>query len=164
MKAEFIDGRFIIFLDVDGVLCSYAKNIYVRGSADEFAPDGEHYFMRSAIDALNTIIDYYDADLCMISGWNSKFQNEAAYKSFLVGRGIHVNNLYIGDSHKRLDFILRAIADGLKHYLVIDDEAYKYYKNMDAIGYSRILRTGRNRCLDEDDAWLVTQNFKLNVT
>lgn len=53
--------NFIIFLDVDGVLCSY-EDFKFRDKND-----GKQIFRPYSIKALNKIIEYYNADLCMIS-------------------------------------------------------------------------------------------------
>jgi hypothetical protein len=156
MKEVNFDN-FIIFLDVDGPLCSY-DDVKLRDKTDN-----ENSFRKNAIDALNKIIEYYNADLCMISGWNSKFASEKQYKEFLVNRGIKVNNLTFGNQHNRLEFILDLIKQGLKHYLIIDDEAHQYYISMPQIEYSRILQPNRYRCLDEYDFKMVAFNWKLNV-
>jgi len=157
------NSKFIIFLDVDGVICSYSKNIYTANTDHQYADDGEHYFLPEAIQALNAIITFYDADLCMISSWNSKFRDEVHYKEFLESRGIIVNTLYIGNQHNRAEFILSAIKEhNLKFYLIIDDEAHQYYQNMKELQYKRILKPDRNRCLDMYDFAHVTNNFKLN--
>lgn len=156
------NSEFIIFLDIDGVLCSYDENIYHKSTIDRFDIDDEHFFKQEAIDALNTIIDYYKADLCMISSWNGKFKDEEHYKAFLVRRGIHVNNLFIEKHYDRAINILELIKEyNLKHYLIIDDEAYQYYEKMEELQYLRILKPDRNRCLDKYDAKFVTCNTKL---
>lgn len=150
--------NFLIFLDIDGTLCSY-EDFGFRDKKDKEQP-----FREYSIKALNGIIKYYNADLCMISnGWNSKFSSEEQYKSFLFGRGIKVNNLTFGDSNSRSKFVLEQIAAGLKHYLIIDDEAYEYYAAMPQIEYKCILQPNRYRCLDKYDFKNVTFNWKLNT-
>jgi hypothetical protein len=156
-----LEDDFIIILDVDGVLCSYDENIYMPDCVDKFDVDDEHFFKREAIDALNVIIKHYNASLCMVSSWNSKFKDEEHYKQFLIRRGIIVNNLYIGNQHNRTEFITDLINDGLRDFLIIDDEAHQYFQNMDVIPYNRILRPDRNRCLDKYDAKFYTINLKL---
>lgn len=147
--------RFIIFLDIDGVLCSY-QNMKI------FEHDGEHGFVDEAVKALNAIVTCYDADLCMISSWNTKFRDENAYKSFLESRGIIVNSLYIGDHNNRPAWIISQIKEhDLRHYLIIDDEAYGYYDRMKELQYKRILKTNRYRCLDMHDFAHATINYKL---
>lgn len=147
-------NRFVIFLDIDGVLVSWLDM--------DNDTDGEHAFKQDAVDALNAIITFYDADLCMISSWNTKFKDEQSYKDFLVGRGVLVNDLYIGDHHKRPEYIAGQIKDlGLQWYLIIDDEAYGYFERMEELQYKRILKTNRYRCLDVYDFGQVTSNFKL---
>jgi len=156
------NSEFIIFLDIDGVLCSYDENIYHKSCIDRYDIDDEHFFKQEAIDALNQIIDYYNADLCMISSWNVKFKDEEHYKAFLVRRGIHVNNLFIGKHHSRAKFILEQIKEhDLIHYLIIDDEAFQYYEQINDIKYNRILKPDRNRCIDKYDVKHVTINNKL---
>src|SRR3990172_8381564 len=103
--------------------------------------------MPESVQALNAIITFYDADLCMISSWNTKFRDEAHYKEFLESRGIIVNTLYIGDHMDRPEWILSQILEhDLEFYLIIDDEAYGYYEMMDKLQYKRILKTDKNRC------------------
>ncbi len=72
------EDKFVIFLDIDGVLVSWG----IMG--DEYEADGEHAFNQESVIALNAIITYYDADLCMITSWNSSFRNEDEWKAFLV--------------------------------------------------------------------------------
>lgn len=147
--------RFIIFLDIDGCLCSWL-NMQIYES------DGEHGFVDEAVNALNAIITCYDADICMISSWNTKFKDEKSYKDFLMSRGILVNNLYIGDHNNRPEWIILQIKEhDLKYYLIIDDEAFGYYERMKELQYKRILKTNRYRCLDMHDFAQVTRNFKL---
>jgi hypothetical protein len=149
--------NFIIFLDIDGVLCDcYGRRCprYV---------DGEHEFKPESIEALNTIIQFYNADLCMISAWNSKFRDETSYKEFLESRGIIVNGLMFGNQHNRSEMILEMIDEGLKYYLIIDDEAHQFYINIPKIEYKRILQPNRYRCLDMYDTKMATFNWKLDV-
>lgn len=140
--------RFQLILDIDGVLVPY------NGMKKRDA-DGEHAFMESAVNALNSIITYYQADLIMVSSWNTKFADEAQYAEFLRSRGVIVNGLTFGDHTARYAFVDELIASGLKDYLIIDDECHGYLKSCmtkDNIEYKRIVRTNRNRCLDEYDA------------
>jgi len=155
---EIILDNFIIFLDIDGCLCSY-EDMSFRDKKDNQNP-----FRKYSVEALNKIIKHYSADLFMISGWNSKFSTEEQYAEFLKGRGIKINeNLTFGDQHNRKKFILDKIREGLKHYLIIDDEAHQYYTSIPQIEYKRILQTNRYRCLDKYDFKNVTFNWKLNV-
>jgi hypothetical protein len=149
--------NFIIFLDIDGTLCSY-EDFSIRDKKDN-----KNIFRKYSIQALNKIINYYNADLCMISGWNSNFNTEQQYKDFLIGRGIKVNNLTFGDKDNRKKFIIKQIKDGLKHYLIIDDESHQFYTSMPQIEYKRILQPNKYRCLDKYDFKNVTFNYKLNV-
>lgn len=113
--------NFLIFLDVDGPLCSY-EDFSIRDKKDH-----KNIFREYSIKALNQIIKYYNADLCMLSSWNSSFPNEQKYKEFMVGRGIKVNGFLKGDKDNRASFVIDQIKAGLKHYLIIDDEAHQYY-------------------------------------
>ncbi len=140
--------RFQIILDIDGVLVSYRE-------MKVYESDGEHKFMSSSVEALNTLITYFDADLCMVSSWNSKFRDEEQYKEFLESRGVIVNGLTFADQHNRYKFVEDLIADGMKDYLIVDDEAYGYYEACmvnHTIEYKRILKPDRIRCLDIYDA------------
>ena len=149
--------KFIIFLDVDGVLVSYER-------LKERDVDGKQIFVKEAIESLNKIIKYYDADLCMISAWNTKFKDNKHYKEFLISRGILVNGLTKGDQGNRYDFVLNEIKEKeLKHYLIIDDEAFGYYEMMPTIEYKRILMPNMFRCLDSYDAKRVIFLTKLNM-
>lgn len=136
------------------MLCSYLPGNFKQEDEDQFNKD--------SVLALNNIIDYYNADLCMISSWNSKFKDEEHYKSFLTAVGIKVNNLYIGEQHIRNEYIKNKIEEGLKYYLIIDDEAHHYYKDLETFEYKRILMPNRYRCLDKYDVMHVTKNWKLN--
>lgn len=152
------ENEFIIFLDIDGVLVSY-DNLKERNSKD-----GKQVFVQEAVDALNTIINYYNASLCMISGWNANFQgNCERYTDFLKGRGIIVNNLTVGDRINRYKFVEDCIKQypNLK-YLIIDDEYFGYYDS-GVIPHKRILGTNMYRCLDRYDAKWATYNFKLDI-
>lgn len=151
MKKE----RFIIFLDIDGVLVSWLN----LKSIDD---NNENLFEEEAVKALNAIIQHYDADLCMISSWNGRYKDPEQYKIFLQSRGIIVNNLYIGDQHNRPAWILSKIKEyKLTRYLIIDDEAFGYFELMKQLQYKRILKTNRYRGLDMFDFGQVTSNFKL---
>jgi hypothetical protein len=149
---------FVIFLDIDGVLCSYKHNIYNKDKGDIYNPiDDEHYFLQSAIDALNILINNYNAHLCMITSWNSKFKDENQYKEFLINRGIVVNNgLSIGKHYDRYNYVSKTIQEyNLKNYLIIDDESHGFYKECficKTIEYKRIIKTNSDRCLDSYDA------------
>ena len=148
---------FVIFLDVDGPLVSYG-NLKAR------ALDGENEFKPEAIYALNKIIEYYDATLCMVSSWNSKFGGDAKrYAGFMRSRGLQFKHLVIGDHSRRSEYVIDLIDRGLNHYLIIDDEAHQYYSKMGFIDYKRILQPNRQRCLDCYDVWQVTINYKLNT-
>lgn len=149
---------FIVFLDIDGPLVSYEH-------LKDYDSDGRRRFKPEAVAALNEIIKYYDAALCMISAWNSMHfpHDPVAYAEFMRSRGIVFRELFVGDQHRRPEYILNLINQGLQHYLVIDDEAHQYYSLMGIIQYKRILQPNRWRCLDKYDAWNVTRNFKLNV-
>jgi hypothetical protein len=147
--------NFIIFLDIDGVICSY-------NDMGDYEAGGEHKFRKASVKALNKIIKYYNADLCMISSWNNKFKDEEHYKSFLISRGIRVNNLYLGDDTDRYEFVQEEIKKGLKYYLIIDDEGYGYYYNS-IVEYKRILQPNRYRCIDNHDFNHVTKNWTLNI-
>ena len=129
----------IIFIDVDGVLVSYS-DLNIKDK------DGDNIFKPQAVESLNKIIGFYNADLCMISSWNTKFRNEQQYADFLRSRGLIFNKLYISDHNNRIqgikDLLLELEED---KYLIIDDEAYKYYetaiKNKDFITIS-VFRSG----------------------
>lgn len=159
--------RFNIFFDVDGVVCDcYSWKGREDRPAKEFAEDGEHFFKKASVDAMNVILDYYDADVCCVSSWNSKFKDEEHFKAFLISRGLHIRGLTIGKHHDRYKFVADMIKEhNLKHYLIIDDEAHSYYTQMQPNGiieYKRILQPNRYRCLDHYDALMVTFNWKLN--
>jgi len=150
--------NFVIFLDIDGVLVSYneLKNYHI---------DQEHSFKINALDSLNAIISFYDADLCMISSWNTKFKNKKHYEDFLINRGVIVNNLTIGDHVNRINFIKKFIAENkITNYLIIDDESYEFFKSCITNNfpeYKRILQPNRYRCLDNFDVEHVTKNWNL---
>lgn len=147
--------KFIIFLDIDSVLCPKNPSIDL---------DGEHSFKTESIEAINSIIQYYNSDLGMISSWNSKFYKSSLYGEFLSSRGIIVNQIYILDSNKRVDGIIDFLDKNPEYsYLIIDDEAYGYYeacfrnKKMD---FKRIIEPNPYRCLDNYDAY---KAIKLNL-
>lgn len=143
--------KLIIFLDIDGVLC----NCYQQ-QPTEFLPDGEHAFWPEAIKALNALIEYYCADIGMVSSWNNKFYTEDLYKTFLISRGIIVNDLFVLDSNKRSDSIIEFLKSNPEYnYLIIDDEAYGYYNTcfkQQLFEYKRICQPNMYRCLDMYDA------------
>lgn len=152
-----MENNFIIFLDIDGVICSYSKNIHVSKGINEYSEiDGKHNFLPSAVEALNKLIVNYNAHLCMISSWNSDFGDEKQYTDFLICRGINViNGLSFGDKDDRSNYITTYISDNdIKDYLIIDDEAHQYYKmcfKTDRIEYKRIIKPNMDRCLDMYD-------------
>lgn len=53
----------IIFLDIDGVLVSYAR------LKDRHPIDGEHDFVHESVEALNHLIKELDADIVISSSW-----------------------------------------------------------------------------------------------
>lgn len=139
------NNHFVLFLDVDGVLCSY-NNLKTR-QADE-----RGCFVPESIEALNGFISFYGIDhICMISGWNSFFKTEEEYRQFLISRGINVPGISFGDRTDRYNFVSDHIKDGLEHYIIIDDECYGYYTRLETIDYRRIVRTNMYRCLDMHD-------------
>jgi len=145
--------RFIIFLDIDGVLTSYLNL--------DKENDGKTVFHYHAVSSLNKIIQHYNADLCMISSWNFDFKNTDDYKTFLQSRRIEVNNLTVGNKDDRSGFIKEKIREGLTKYLIIDDEAFEYYNSMPEIEYKRILQPNRYTALSYNDFLLVTHHWKL---
>lgn len=155
-----MNKNFIIYLDIDGVLVSYLE-------LKNWHEDGEHMFKKEAVDTLNAIISYYNADLRMITSWNSKFKDAQHYKDFLVSRGINVNSLTIGNDWDRAKAIEEEIRNKeVDKYLIIDDESHQYlqsYFKNNIIEYKRILTTNPFRCLDSNDLLMVTRNWKLNV-
>lgn len=148
---------FTIFLDIDGVLLSY---LHLK----VFDPvDGEQAFKKEAIESLNKIIRHYKADLCVVSSYPPSVRSRYPdFKQFMIRRGIEVNGLTFGDEHDRYNFVLGCIKDGMKDYLIIDDEAHGYYALVPQIEYKRILRVNSYRCLDEFDFLQVTRGYDLN--
>lgn len=138
---------FIIYLDIDGVLVSYMK------LKDRDPKDGKHVFIKEAVDALNAIITIFEAHICIVSTWGRKYYNDDEadvneFKEFLLGRGIIVNGLTIGDPDNRAGFVLKQKELGYDQFLIIDDEALAYYRREKEIGYNRIIGTNPYRGLD----------------
>lgn len=160
MNNVIIKENFQIALDIDGVICDCYWKKCPHNEVDQ-----EHVFKPKSIKALNKIISYYNADLIMISGWNSKFMDEDHYSKFLKNRGVIINNpVVIGDQHNRVNYIEDLIANNVvDKYLIIDDEPHGYFRNSTIIEYKRILAPNRYRCLDNFDVLHVTKNWKLNV-
>jgi len=155
-----MDKNFTLYLDIDGVLVSYLE------MGKEFRDtDTKHKFKEYSVTALNTIIDHYKIDdICMISSWNSYFDTTDKYKNFLVSRGLHIDNLRLGDQHDRSNFIFNDQKKRNHKYLIIDDEGFEYLKSCFQeynIDYPRILIPNRYRCLDSFDADQVIKNWKL---
>ena len=158
----------IIYLDIDGVLVSYLK------LKDRDPIDGKHVFVKEAVDALNKIIDLFNAHICIVSTWGRSYYNTEAYISkftkLLEGRGIIVNGLTFGDCDDRAGFILRQKQEGYTRFIVIDDEALEYQQRYKEIGYNRIIGTNPYRCLDMMDyEWIkfnesriLDENYPLN--
>ena len=144
---------FIIYLDVDGVLVSYAD-------LKNYHEDGRHAFVPKAVEILNQIISMFDADLCIVSTWGrSYYDRPDEMKKFLISRCINVNGLTIGDIDHRAEYVIKQKELGYKRFLIIDDEFLEYYKRVDEIGFNRILPSNSWRCLDEFDMIGVTRNF-----
>lgn len=147
--------KFIIYLDIDGPLVSFL-NLKQRDVID-----GKHIFTRSSVETLNKIIELFDADICIISTWGRKYHKSnnktvsgddvKEFKDFLIGRGIKVNSLSIGDCDHRAEYILERKVEGYDRYLIIDDECYEYYKRLGEIPYNRILKVNSWRTLDNND-------------
>lgn len=151
---EFDIDKFTIFLDIDGVLVSY-----LNLKLDE---NGESIFIKESVDSLNSIIEYYDAQIVCISAWNSTWRNqERSFVKFLNSKGLNINEIFFGDNHHRSEYIDALIELGMKRYLVIDDESYEYYYDSKCIEYKRILSPNSYRGLDRYDVLHVTRNFKL---
>ena len=140
---------FIIYLDIDGVLVSYLK------LKDRDLSDNRHLFVKEAVDALNAIIQHFDAHICIVSTWGRAFTNQKAdldeFTAILTRRGIIVNGLSIGDCDDRAGFILRQKQEGYTRFIVIDDEALEYQQRYIEIGYNRIIQTNPYRGLDMYD-------------
>lgn len=146
---------FTIYLDIDGVLVSYLK-------LKDRHPDGKHSFLPQAVETLNSIVTLFNADICVVSTWGRPYVdgNVEEFKEFLISRGIVVNNLSIGDIDDRAGYVVNRKLEGFTNFLIIDDEAYQYYKRVDEIGYNRILATNSWRGLDEYDFVGISRNYK----
>jgi hypothetical protein len=105
----------------------------------------------------------FDAHICVVSTWGRIYWNgnkdADEFKSFLISRGITVNGLTFGDPDDRAGFVIKKKKEGFTRFLIIDDESLEYYKNVDEIGYNRILFSNPWRCLDEYDLVGVSRNF-----
>jgi hypothetical protein len=149
--------KFIIYLDIDGVLVSYLK-------LKDRDPDGKNSFVTKAVETLNSIITMFDADICVISTWGRCYWNgnkdSDDFKKFLINRGIIVNELTFGDPDNRADFVIKKKKEGFTKFLIIDDESLEYYKRVDEIGFNRILSSNSWRCLDEYDLVGVSRNYE----
>lgn len=145
---------FIIYLDIDGVLVSYAD-------LKNFHEDGKHAFVPKAVEVLNQIIKLFNADLNIVSTWGRSYRDRPSeLREFLISRGIIVNNLTVGDCDDRAGYVIKQKKAGYDRFLIIDDEILEYYKRVDEIGYNRILFSNSWRCLDDFDLYGVTFNYK----
>lgn len=150
------NNKFVIYLDIDGVLVSYLK-LKDRDS------DGKHSFVDKSVETLNSIITLFNAEICIVSTWGRSYWNgrsDNEFKEFLESRGIIVNGLSFGNPDDRAGFIIKRKLEGYTKFLIIDDESLEYYLRVNEIGYNRILATNSFRCLDEYDLVTVTRNYE----
>jgi hypothetical protein len=141
----------VLFLDIDGVLCSYDE-LRLR---DE---NGIHLFREEAVIALNMLAAYYDARLVLTSTWRGKTgtRDVAETQALFNARGIYAEVLDFtprsgGTRQHRGTEVNDWLAahPEVTQYIVIDDETADLEGAVDP---QRILKTNRWRCLDMYDA------------
>lgn len=139
-------NNVIIFLDFDGVLCSY-DDLKIRDT------NGNHFFRDYSIEALNILVAYYGAKIVISSSWRSKgdfreiknFQklfDERGIKAEVIGVTPHLNGVRGKEINAWLD------ANPSCNYIILDDET----ADMEGIiNMQYIWKTNRWRCLDSYD-------------
>jgi hypothetical protein len=137
---------FIIFLDIDGVLCSY-DDLKLRDA------DGEHTFRDYSVEALNMLVAYYGAKIVISSSWRRKhtFRHADDFQALFNHRGVEVEVLGLTPYLKgvRGDEINAWLdANPTERYIVLDDET----PDMEGItDMQYVWKTNRWRCLDSYD-------------
>lgn len=144
----------IVFLDIDGVLCSW-KDMGKR------AADGQRPFKKDAIKYLNRIIELLDAKIVISSTWR-KTRTIDDFKKLFDGRGIKGEVIGLTDELDtgRADEIQKWIDENeVDYFIIIDDdtrgieEHFKYNMN--------VLRTNLYRCIDKYDFLYVERAYEM---
>ena len=137
---------FIIFLDIDGVLCSY-DDLRLRDA------DGEHSFRDYSVEALNMLVAYYGAKIVISSSWRRKpnFRDLTAFQKLFDERGVEAEVIgvtpYLKDVRGH-EINAWLDANPTERYIVLDDET----PDMEGItDMQYVWKTNRWRCLDSYD-------------
>lgn len=146
--------KFIIFLDIDGVLVSY-DNLLLRDD------NGDHLFRSNSVEALNMLVAYYEAKIVISSTWRNKrhLHNLEAFQKLFNQRGIEAEVIGTTPCLKgiRGDEINAWLTENpTKRYIILDDETSDIEG---IINMQYVLKTNRWRCLDSYDVRMAMFSF-----
>lgn len=139
--------KFILFLDIDGVLVSY-DDLLLRDD------NSDHLFRDYSVEALNMLVAYYGAKIVISSTWRKKSHmgNAEEFQGFFDKRGVEAEVIGITPYIKgiRGDEINAWLdINPTERYIVLDDET----RDIEGIIDMRyVWKTNRWRCLDSYDA------------
>jgi hypothetical protein len=133
--------KHVIFLDIDGVLVSYADLKLIDEYGQQFVP--------SAVDALNKLIECLDSDVCISSSWRVGSSVEELQHIMDI-RGVKCK--IVGMTPHFGERGLEILAWLEKHpeyekFLVIDDEHSDIIPHI-GFHWKKMIKTNCYRCLD----------------
>lgn len=144
----------VIFLDIDGVLCSWLK----MTKRDK---DGERPFNKEAIKYLNEITRIIDGKIVISSTWR-KTRTLEVFNELFKKRGINAEVIGMTDELDtgRASEIQKWIDENyVDYFLIIDDDTRgieEHFKNN-----INVLRTNLYRCIDKYDFLYAKKAFEL---
>lgn len=144
----------IVFLDIDGVLCSWL-NMSKRDK------DGHRPFRKDAIKYLNEIVRMLDAKIVISSTWR-KTRTIEDFKELFDNRGILGEVIGLTDELDtgRASEIQKWIDENdVDYFLIIDDDTRgieEHFKNS-----INVMRTNLYRCIDKYDYLYAKRAFEL---
>lgn len=153
--------KSIIFLDIDGVLVSYVDLKHV----DKYGAG----FIKTAVDALNLLIEHTDSDICISSSWRHS-KSIKLLQELMDVRGVKGN--VVGKTEHfgcRGEEIQKWLNDNeeYENFIIIDDEMTSIV-NIIPFYFKTHIFTNPYRCLDIYDVgricrsvWPDMPNFKI---
>lgn len=138
--------KFILFLDLDGVLVSY-DDLLLRDD------NGDHLFRDYSVEALNMLVAYYGAKIVISSTWRKKHHmcNAEGFQKLFKERGIEAEVIGTTPHIKgvRGDEINAWLsANPTERYIILDDETFDIEG---IINMQYVLKTNCWRGLDSYD-------------
>ena len=148
--------KTIIFLDIDGVLASYVDMLRI----DEYGPK----FIPEAVDALNKLIEYTEADICVSSAWRVGKSVERL-QEIMDARGVRCNIVgKTGHFGARGEEIKEWYEDNPEYeeLIIIDDEMVDIFPTY-PYNWRTHIYTNPYRCLDIYDIGRITRKAWPNM-